>query len=491
METGLLPMSKEITLSSLTILKRAAELYYNNAMSVTELLESTSETLLNQILSIKNMKKNKLLVYIDKYSSFLAKLDKTIVRIEKEETEIFYDISEEYEENSKLMSDHLGFNFALKENINLTKALREFSLSESFINLKRSNCSNVNNNNNNNGYTNSNTNGNVINKEMQNKQLFDEANFKYSNNNNNSQNNICNSEFSSQTMNNTTNIKKIDTNNGGADYEGEDTKSEHSFTVLNNKGKKKEVQFLKKKRKSDYNTKDNNSSQEHLHQQQLNFHFEKEDVKKLETDLLSSSNTNITNSNNSTNNKKLSNEDFQLQKMQESFPTCYQINKTFLKKKLKRKLAYENDFDFVTEGVLTTSKEMPAKSSGLNNIYLEIFYTEKDQKEKIEEYFKSYYDEYFIINNIQENIFIIGGHINLTFEKLYNLLEDEEKAKELTIIKLILKVYNFLEELLNDLNYNIENSNINAESKEKYKIDYDTLIEMRSKFEDLKSIKNR
>jgi hypothetical protein len=352
-------MSKEITLNSLNILKKAAELYYNNAISVSEVLESSAENLVKQIVNTKNIKRNKLLPFIERYKTFLTRLNKTITKIEKEDKDKTFDILDEYEANSNLMSDHSKFNLALKDNIMMNKVLNDFLLSENFLNLKKSD-------------------------------------------------------------------KKLNESNTNA-----------SLNIIDNPEKD------------------------------------------------TSTATTIINN----NNKKLTNEDYLFQKMQEAFPDSTQLNKTFLKKKLKRKFAYENDFDYITLGELTTLKEMPTKSSGLHYVYLDITYELKDKKEQIEEFFKSYFEQYAIID--KENEMIIGGKINLTFEKFYLELEDEEKAKSLSLQKIIINVYNFIEELMNDLEYNIEKSNISMEDKEKYSLDYKVLTEMRNKHDELKSVKNR
>ncbi len=158
------------------------------------------------------------------------------------------------------------------------------------------------------------------------------------------------------------------------------------------------------------------------------------------------------------NNKKKKVDKDLLEILQEQFPTSnyvQKISKTFLRRRLHKKIIYKHEFKY-SENIYEDER---IRSSGESTVYkyckliFKFINDDFSKSDNLEQYMINYLKQAFIKNDNENNNLIIGGKLNIN---LNNFLEEVFKNNNLrndyNIEKVEIDFYEFYEELISEFN---------------------------------------
>ena len=155
-----------------------------------------------------------------------------------------------------------------------------------------------------------------------------------------------------------------------------------------------------------------------------------------------------------------------LETLQKDFPSntyVQKISKTFLSRRLNKKVIYRHYFTYKEDG---NREENRLRSSGESTVYkycktIFNFYNDNIvNTEKIDEMLGKELKQQFAKIDYEKNEYIIGGKIGCTLTELIDRVFKQDLFKELFVVKANLEFYEFYEELVSEFDENDKNVRI-------------------------------
>ena len=155
-----------------------------------------------------------------------------------------------------------------------------------------------------------------------------------------------------------------------------------------------------------------------------------------------------------------------LETLQKDFPSntyVQKISKTFLSRRLNKKVIYRHYFTYKEDG---NREENRLRSSGESTVYkycktIFNFYNDNIvNTEKIDEMLGKELKQQFAKIDYEKNEYIIGGKIGCSLNELIERVFKQDLFKELFVIKANLEFYEFYEELVSEFDENDKNVRI-------------------------------
>ena len=250
----------------------------------------------------------------------------------------------------------------------------------------------------------------------------------------------------------------------------------------------KKINTNKDKQNKEKN-KDNNSKENKENKEQI-----KKVSKKKELKEKSSKKNSIT------KHKKQESKDL-LELIQKEFSNdayAQKISKTFLKRRLFKKVIYENIFIYKSTGEISENK---IRSSGESTVYKYgkfsfKFLNDELQTQNIEKLNKFYLRELkqcISKKNEEKKEYILAGKIGCLINEFLMKLVKKDLYNEFKIVQLTLEFYEFYEELLSEFNLKEKNVKIiqfDEKTLENYQKDFESLQKVRDYVKKLKNDEN-
>lgn len=172
------------------------------------------------------------------------------------------------------------------------------------------------------------------------------------------------------------------------------------------------------------------------------------------------------------------------EKMKEIFGNDYKgVTKTFLTRKLTRKIIWTNDYDFSQVNPFKTQREI-IKSATYK--FAKIVWKLEENKNNILDLIQSVFKKYVWTKSGKS--VTVGGELHDDLEEFVEKFKNNELIKTYSLDKMKIEVYNFMEELYLDFNDSDEKTFTNDEAQAMRK-DNSTLQKMRDQWKKLKTIK--
>ena len=155
-----------------------------------------------------------------------------------------------------------------------------------------------------------------------------------------------------------------------------------------------------------------------------------------------------------------------LETLQNDFPSnsyVQKISKTFLSRRLNKKVIYRHYFIYKEDG---NREENRLRSSGESTVYkyckaIFNFYNDNIiNTEKIDEMLGKELKQQFAKIDYEKNEYIIGGKIGCSLSELIERVFKQDLFKELFVVKANLEFYEFYEELVSEFDENDKNVRI-------------------------------
>ena len=202
-------------------------------------------------------------------------------------------------------------------------------------------------------------------------------------------------------------------------------------------------------------------------------------------------NININNNEDEAKGKKLNDEEC-TDKMKEEFNNVYKgITKTFLTRKLTKKVIWSNNFDFTNEDPFKDQREI-IKSATYKYVKLQLTLN-KNVKEIDSNNFLSLVQTLFkkyILSSKDKNM-IVAGEITGELEEFVEKFKDIEMIRSYNIDTMNAEVYAFFEEIYIEFDEKDESiqHNLTNENVEALKADWVVILQMRQFWKNLKMTK--
>ena len=194
--------------------------------------------------------------------------------------------------------------------------------------------------------------------------------------------------------------------------------------------------------------------------------------------------------------RKLTDEEC-LEKMKEKYPNDKGLTKTFITRKLKKRISINRLMDYIDEQSYKNIETTIPKKSGPNS-YLKVTMTvcNKDDfsiNSGLMYFLRDLFNSYFIIfkeKNSKMKI-VIAGHITKDIISFLKKISSEEFRNKYSVQTAKIKAYAFFEELVYEFNKknNVISKKINDEEITDYINQYNYLTNMRRSYEEIKRIK--
>ena len=155
-----------------------------------------------------------------------------------------------------------------------------------------------------------------------------------------------------------------------------------------------------------------------------------------------------------------------LEILQKEFPTnpyVRKVSKTFISRRLYKKVIYRHIFDYRSDG---TIEENRLRSAGESTVYKYGKFTFKFENddmsnfEKIDELMGKELKQQFAKLDIENKEYIIGGKIGSLAVELITRVFRQSLFDEYSVVRVILEFYEFYEELVNEFNEKEDNVRI-------------------------------
>ena len=147
-----------------------------------------------------------------------------------------------------------------------------------------------------------------------------------------------------------------------------------------------------------------------------------------------------------------------LELLQKEYPTnnyVQKVSKTFLSRRLNKKVIYRHIFEYKGNGTIEENKLRSAGESTVYKYCKTIFKFNNDDignTEKIDEMMGKELKQQFAKLDDENKEYIIGGKIGCSLNELIDRVFKQDLLKELNVIKTILEFYEFYEELVSEFN---------------------------------------
>jgi len=205
--------------------------------------------------------------------------------------------------------------------------------------------------------------------------------------------------------------------------------------------------------------------------------------------LLNNNNNKINNSSHQSRQRKL--RDFELLAiLQKNYPNnsyIRKVSKTFISRRLNKKVIYRHVFEYNENG---TIKENKLRTAGETMVYKYGYFSFKfinDEikgKDKLNELMASNLKSHFTKVDKENNIYIIGGKIGMQAPELINKVFRKNLYEDYSVVQAVVEFYEFYEELASEFNEK-ENSTVKI-----INCDEITLKNLRSDFKNLQLVRN-
>lgn len=194
--------------------------------------------------------------------------------------------------------------------------------------------------------------------------------------------------------------------------------------------------------------------------------------------------------------RKLTDEE-SLEKMKELFPEDKGLTKTFITRKLKKRISIDRKLDFNDEETFKGVENTIPKKSGPNSflkVRMEICNKEDfSLNSKLMFFMKDLFKAYFIFFKEKEKKMkiVIVGHITKDIISFLKKVSSEEFRNKYSVQTMKIRAYAFYEELINEF-YKRENiiaKKINDAEIKDYIKQFDLITRMRKAYEEIKQLK--
>jgi len=194
--------------------------------------------------------------------------------------------------------------------------------------------------------------------------------------------------------------------------------------------------------------------------------------------------------------RKLTDEEC-LAKMKEKFEVAKGLTKTFITRKLRKRVMIKRLIDYNNEVTYNNIEKTIPKKSGLNNSIKATFEICDKEESKIDsdliKYLMNLFNNYYIFfkNDEGKFKFLISGQIIKDISYFLRNITCDEFKNKFSVQSAKIKAYAFYEELICEIENkpNREIKTLNEEEIIKYKQQFDHLQNMRTFYEDLRKIK--
>ncbi len=147
-----------------------------------------------------------------------------------------------------------------------------------------------------------------------------------------------------------------------------------------------------------------------------------------------------------------------LEILQKEFPSnayVQKVSKTFLSRRLNKKVIYRHIFDYKEDGNIAENK---LRSAGESTVYkycktiFKFYNDEIGNTEKIDEMMGKELKQQFAKLDDEKKEYIIGGKIGCSLNELIERVFKQDLLKELYVVQATLEFYEFYEELVSEFN---------------------------------------
>jgi hypothetical protein len=282
--------------------------------------------------------------------------------------------------------------------------------------------------------------------------------------------------------------------------ENEKNSSKKAKTTINKKKNRKILLGKKKKRNGEVKNREQNSeSQDNEDEGHINTNGKSSTKKKKRSKSIKNSgkkqktednsnqiSENENNDDEETKKQRLSDEEC-TDKMKEKFGNNFKgITKTFLTRKLTKKVIWSSEFDFKSSDPFSELRDI-IKSATYK--YAKINFSISHYPTNALELVKSLFKKYIL--TYKEKQLTVAGEMDGELENLVEKFRDEELVKKFHIDFMKIEVYAFMEEILAEFDDKDENTlkNYSDEEIETLRNDWETIQQMRVYWKELKTNK--
>ena len=176
--------------------------------------------------------------------------------------------------------------------------------------------------------------------------------------------------------------------------------------------------------------------------------------------------------------------------LQKNYPNngyIRKVSKTFISRRLNKKVIYRHVFEYNEDGSI---KENKLRTAGETMVYkygsfsFKFINDEIKKKDELNELMASNLKSQFSKIDTENKIYIIGGKIGLLALELINKVFRKNLYKEYSVVQVVVEFYEFYEELVNEFNEKI-NPTVKI-----INCDEITLKNLRSDFKNLQLVRN-
>ena len=208
------------------------------------------------------------------------------------------------------------------------------------------------------------------------------------------------------------------------------------------------------------------------------------------------SSKNEDNERNISKNRKLTDEDC-LEKMKEKFPNDKGLTKTFITRKLKKKIMINRFLDYINFEKIKNIENTIPKKSGPNNFVKFSLKISSDEDLKLNSnlvyYIKDLFINHFIVlkKTEEKKKILFGGTINKDIINFLKIISSDDFRKKFNLISGKVKTYAFYEELVFEFSNrkDVNTKNLSDEEINNMLKQYDCLEYMRNCYENIKKIR--
>lgn len=190
------------------------------------------------------------------------------------------------------------------------------------------------------------------------------------------------------------------------------------------------------------------------------------------------------------NSKKKPSDEECTEKMKEAFPEFKGVTKTFLTRKLLKRITWSSEYDFLSDNLEKNHREI-VKSATYKYIKLTIAMADNSQCNLhsdfinfLKELLKS-----FICQFKEDNVIVLAGELAIELEDFVEKIKNRDLSKRFSINSIKAQIFAFMEELLSDFDNKDEHTYFSFSPEEIRTMvnDFEVIEQMRKKWKHLKS----
>lgn len=189
--------------------------------------------------------------------------------------------------------------------------------------------------------------------------------------------------------------------------------------------------------------------------------------------------------------KKLSDDEV-VERTKKQFPDYKGLNKTFLTRRLKKKIIFIGECDYTASDVKFSKNEFGKSGLSYDYVKFTLSLNNPSYNSDFTNLLKSFLNYHVVKIEPQDNKIIIAGDIKGKYEDFATQFETTELKKKFGLMNAKIEIFMFLEEMFSDFEFKNDKNffhNLTNEKITSYKKEYEELMQIRKVYEELKLVK--